>query len=316
MVKILSVGTATQDVFLSGEIFTPLCEEGVCYEHLKLGDKLYADNATFTTGGNAGNASVTFARAGLESKFVGVIGTDPSGKAVLEDLVSDNVDVSMLTSKDSFVTSYSVILLAPGGERTILRVKGSAPADSGHENFADNLDADWVYLSSLGSMELLEKVIASAAKSSTKIAMNPGTLELKNPDRLKAILPRLSVLALNKEEAQTLFEGETIQELAKNAAKIVEIAIVTDGPKGEAASDGKHVCTGGMYDEVPVKDRLGAGDAFASGFTAMIAQGKSMEEAITYASANSTSVVSFVGAKRGILKKDAKLHSMDFQCES
>jgi ribokinase len=65
-----------------------------------------------------------------------------------------------------------------------------------------------------------------------------------------------------------------------------------------------------MYDDVPVVDRTGAGDAFSSGFTAMVAAGKSMEEAITFASANSTSVVSKIGAKAGILTHGTPLHSM------
>jgi sugar/nucleoside kinase (ribokinase family) len=68
--------------------------------------------------------------------------------------------------------------------------------------------------------------------------------------------------------------------------------------------------TAGMYDDSPVVDRLGAGDAFCSGVVAMIATGKTLEEAIIFGSANSTSVVGKIGAKTGILHKDAKLHDM------
>jgi sugar/nucleoside kinase (ribokinase family) len=68
-----------------------------------------------------------------------------------------------------------------------------------------------------------------------------------------------------------------------------------------------------MYEDVPVVDRLGAGDAFSSGFVAMIAKGEGIEQAITFASANSTSVVGVIGAKPGILYEDAKLHSMPIE---
>lgn len=54
----------------------------------------------------------------------------------------------------------------------------------------------------------------------------------------------------------------------------------------------------------------GAGDAFSSGFTAMIAAGESLEDAVIFASANSTSVVSTIGAKAGILHHGAKIHQM------
>ncbi len=68
-----------------------------------------------------------------------------------------------------------------------------------------------------------------------------------------------------------------------------------------------------MYEDIPVVDRTGAGDAFVSGFTAMIAEEKTLEEALVFASANSTSVVSKIGAKAGILSIDAKLHDMPLE---
>ena len=65
-----------------------------------------------------------------------------------------------------------------------------------------------------------------------------------------------------------------------------------------------------MYQDVKVIDRLGAGDAFASGFLSQWSQGKSLKESIVFASANSTSVVTKIGAKAGILHKGFKLHEM------
>jgi sugar/nucleoside kinase (ribokinase family) len=68
-----------------------------------------------------------------------------------------------------------------------------------------------------------------------------------------------------------------------------------------------------MYDDVPVVDRTGAGDAFGSGFLSQWAQGKSLKDAVIFASANSTSVVSQVGAKAGILQFGVQLHDMPVQ---
>jgi ribokinase len=65
-----------------------------------------------------------------------------------------------------------------------------------------------------------------------------------------------------------------------------------------------------MYEDVPVIDRTGAGDAFASGFLSQWAKGKSLKESIIFASANSTSVVTKIGAKAGILHAGSKLHEM------
>jgi sugar/nucleoside kinase (ribokinase family) len=65
-----------------------------------------------------------------------------------------------------------------------------------------------------------------------------------------------------------------------------------------------------MYEDVKVVDRLGAGDAFSSGFLSQWAVGKSLKESVLFASANSTSVVTKIGAKTGILHHGAKLHEM------
>jgi ribokinase len=52
-------------------------------------------------------------------------------------------------------------------------------------------------------------------------------------------------------------------------------------------------------------DRTGAGDAFASTFTAAIALGKTPDEALSWGPINSMSVVQYVGAQGGLLAREA-----------
>jgi ribokinase len=111
-------------------------------------------------------------------------------------------------------------------------------------------------------------------------------------------------------------EGVSSEEVARSLARLVPIAVVSDGPKGVVATDGKQIITAGMYEDVPVVDRTGAGDAFGSGFVAQIAQGKSLRDAIIFASANSTSVVGQIGAKAGILHVHEPLHDMPLDVKS
>ncbi|MBN1258303.1 carbohydrate kinase family protein, partial [Candidatus Peregrinibacteria bacterium] len=51
------------------------------------------------------------------------------------------------------------------------------------------------------------------------------------------------------------------------------------------------------------KDTLGAGDAFASGFTSAIILGESLKRALTYGTLNANSVVNFYGAQQGLLTR-------------
>jgi len=309
---IITIGKATQDVFVrSSSAYKQQKHKGVMYEQLPVGQKLDLDEVVFATGGNVTNAAVTFARQGLHSRYMWCIGTDVASEAILQSLDKEGVDTSQVTQKDSYRASYSLILMLAGGERTILNYKGTKlPSDSSDLDFSVIEKGDWLYLSALGDMELLEKIISRAAKHGVKVMLNPAGAELKEPEKLRALLEDVEILAVNKEEAQQIVSGESMEELVRHANHYCPVVIVSDGPNGAFATDGKTIVEAGMYEDVPVVDRTGGGDAFGSGFLSQYAQGKSLKESMIFASANSTSVVTKIGAKEGILHEGTKLHDM------
>lgn len=309
---IVTIGKATQDVFLkSADAFKEFEHKGVKYEQLPVGQKLDLDQVIFATGGNVTNAAVTFARQGLHSKYSWCLGLDTSSETILQSLDKEGVDTSHVFQSDNFSASYSAILMLVGGERTILNYKGTMPTSNDSELDISVIDeGDWIYISSLGDMDLLERIVARAAKENVKIMLNPAGVELDHAEKLKGLLGDIEILAVNKEEAQQIVHGETSEELARHLNNYCPTVLVSDGPNGVIASDGKTIVDAGMYEDVPVVDRTGAGDAFGSGFLSQYAQGKSLKDSVIFASANSTSVVQFIGAKEGILHKGVALHDM------
>ncbi len=312
--SILSVGKSTQDVFLkAATAFMPYEDKGVVYERLPLGTKLDLDDVIMSTGGNVTNAAVTFARQGLHARYAWILGTDVVSEGILRELDKEGVDTSPVVQKPEYFASYSTILLATTGERTILNYHGTTLSSVSQLNL-DALEAcEWVYISSLGNMELLEQIITRAKQGGVKVFLNPAGSELAQPDKVRALLEDVTILAVNKEEAAQIVEGETCEELARQLARLVPIAVVSDGPNGVVATDGKQIVAAGMYEDVPVVDRTGAGDAFGSGFVSQIARGKSLRDAIIFGSANSTSVVGSIGAKAGILHEGVTLHDMPIE---
>ena len=309
--SILCIGKSTQDVFLkAATAFMPYEDKGVVYERLPLGSKLDLDDVIMSTGGNVTNAAVTFARQGLHARYAWILGTDVVSEGILRELDKEGVDTSPVVQKPEYFASYSTILLATTGERTILNYHGTALSSVAQLNLDSLQASDWLYLSSLGNMELLEEIITQAKAAGVKIFLNPAGSELAIADQLRSLLVDVAILAVNKEEAAQIVDGTSSEELARKLAALVPIAVVSDGPKGVVATNGKQVVSAGMYEDVPVIDRTGAGDAFGSGFVSAIAQGKSLAEAIVFASANSTSVVGSIGAKAGILQAGAALHEM------
>lgn len=311
---IVAIGAAVQDVFLEGKIFRPQKEHGELVNEFELGTKNEIDGVTISTGGGATNASVTFARLGLNSWFMGRIGEDIAGRVVLESLADEKVNTSLVWASKELGTGYSTLLLAPSGERTILTYRGASLVFQLQTTRFKSVKPDWFYISSLsGDIESLETIVAYAKKRKIKIAVNPGKGELKERVRFKKLLDDFSILSINKEEMEELFGTADLFTLLKKANEHVGIVVVTDGPRGSYVIDGSKIYKAGMYKDVKVIDRAGAGDAFCSGFVAMIANGKTVEEAIIYGSANSTSVVSKIGAKAGILHTSRGLDSMKIQ---
>lgn len=316
MVKILSIGAAVQDVFLShSDEFKAVCtnpEE--CFMQLNLGSKADVNKIVFSTGGGATNAAVTFARQGLESEFIGTIGDDPAGQAVMAELDREGVETSRVSVSKRYNTGYSVLLLAPNGERTILTYRGASTHYKVDDFAIADADADWLYISTMaGKMDVLDQIFVEAKQQGMKIMFNPGKGELSQRDKLIPLLSDIDVLLVNKEEMKQLVDGEDLEELVMRGLHLVPTIIVSDGPNGVAASDGETYVRAGMYEDVKVVDRTGAGDAFGSGFLSQWAQGKSLRDSIIFASANSTSVVTEIGAKKAILHAGVELHDMPIE---
>jgi sugar/nucleoside kinase (ribokinase family) len=121
----------------------------------------------------------------------------------------------------------------------------------------------------------------------------------------------VDVLLANREEAMQVVPGEKLPELVANLVKLVPMAAVTDGTHGAVTSDGSQIVQAGLYDHLRrPTDRTGAGDAFGSGFVVSIAEGKTLAQAVHFASANASEVCQTIGAKTSILRKGARLHEM------
>jgi Sugar kinases, ribokinase family len=312
--KIVCIGSGLQDVFLRDKDDFSTIEffSLSVFDKIELGSKVEIDQVYFSTGGGATNAAVTFSRQGLQACFLGVVGKDSAGQAICDKLDEEGVDTRFVKHTGRHSTGYSVILLAPNGERTILVHRGASHRfDLIDTSNISEIKPDWAYITTLGGdFETLVKIFSECEKNKVKIMFNPGKGELENPSKLKALLEDVDVLLVNKEEAGGIVEGETLDELLSHIMNYSKCAIISDGLNGVVASDGKTKVRAGVYEDNKSVDRTGAGDAFGSGFLSYWVSGKSLKDSIMFASANSSSVVMRIGTKTGLLSKGVKLHSM------
>ncbi|MBQ9017061.1 carbohydrate kinase family protein [Candidatus Saccharibacteria bacterium] len=323
MAKIASLGSALQDIYLidhddfvGGIIPGEAKEEKEIFKDLQIGTKADIDRISFETGGGGTNSATTFARCGHEATFIGNIGRDPAGEAILACLDEEGIDSSYVYFASRKKTGVSVILLdTKSGERTILTHRGaSAKFDNLDPKDLEEIKPDWLYVTSLrGDLKTLEKFLKKAKELNSKVMWNPGKLELKEPKKVLSLLKYVDVLLVNKTEAGELVGGTDLRELLNKLRGYAETVIITCGGMGAIATDGTETIRLGLYEDIPVKDTTGAGDSFGSGFLAALASGKSFEKSLVFAAANSTSVVGKLGAKPGILTGKEKLHQMPLE---
>jgi ribokinase len=299
---IISIGRPALDTVLSGDVFKPVCKHGACYEHIELGAKLNVSSLNTFYGGNSLNAAVTFARQNLHVAFLAQIGTDPISQDLLKLIQAESISQDLLKEDNSVKIAQSTTIVAPNGERVILAYPGSAPDVASLLANLQKAETRWLYISSLGSLELLQGAIQYAHINQVKVAFNPGGIELGKIQEVKDLLSEIEVLIMNKQEAVSFFGDLEINSLSLVAAEYVPLAVITDGKNGAVAAKSGKLYTQPLAADVQVLDRTGAGDAFSSGLVASLASGLELPAALKFAALNATSVVQSYGAQAGILR--------------
>ena len=269
--------------------------------------------------GPSPNAAVSFSRLGLNSSLMAYLGDDKPGDDSLAYLAEQGIDTSSVSVQAGIASNYYYVLRL-GAERTIL-VKNEDYEYNWQEPVAV---PDWVYLSliSQSSWQLHEDHLTYLEKHpETKLAFQPGTFHFEwGVEKLRPIYARSHIVVMNREEAVDV-TGKSYDSLSDLANGLHElgpkIVVITDGPSGSYASfDGKLVTIPNYPDPAPPVDRTGAGDAFASTIVAALANGESMETALTWAPINSMNVVQKLGAQAGLLKKSELQKYLDEAPES
>ncbi len=318
MARILSLGSALQDIYLIDHddlVPTKIGGEAI-FGKVLFGSKVDIDRISYEVGGGGVNSAITFARHGHETIFMGNLARDPAGTAIIKVLSREGIDDSYTNFLERKATGTSVVLLdSKSGERTILTCRGASEQFGNFsETDLDLISPDWLYVTTLrGDLDTLERFFKKAHEIGTKIMFNPGVKELEQVKDLAKLLKYVDILIVNKSEAAKIVPGTTLTELLYRLQSYVETAIVTDGAMGGIAGNSEEKYRFGLYEDKKNKDATGAGDAFGSGFLAAFSSGKSFKDALVFASANSTAVVSKLGANKGILSGHEKLHPMPIQ---
>jgi sugar/nucleoside kinase (ribokinase family) len=271
------LGDVNPDLILRGGDVVPAFGQA---EHL-------VDEATMTVGGSGAITACAAVRLGLRVAICGVVGDDPFGAFMREQLAARGVDTRGIAVDVHRPTGISVVLSAPE-DRAILTSAGTI-GDLRRELLDDDLLADARHLHV--SSYFLQPVLAADLPALFAEVRGRGTGTSVDPNwdpsgswdgGLLDLLRVTDVLLPNAMEATRLARTSDLEVAARTLAQQGDVVVVKDGGNGALAAVGSDLVRVAALDVRPV-DTTGAGDAFDAGVIAGLLAGRDLAAALRIA---------------------------------
>ena len=207
------------------------------------GETLASTSFAMVPGGKGANQAVAAARLGAEVRFVGAVGEDAHGDALVAALAADGIDTSA-TLRLGPASGQAFIFVDHAGDTMIVTVGGA-----NHEVRAEHVDVSGA-TAVLCVLEVLDEVIAAAADQCTGFF----AINVAPPRALPAsVLERADLIVANRHEFAAV--------PGVSAGRLVAVTMGAEGAR--LLRDGAEVAYC-RPPAVPVVDGTAAGDAFTA----------------------------------------------------
>ena len=230
--NVLTIGGATQDLYLhiTGEDVMTITQQGCIMTYLlfESGQKAEISNLESFTGGGATNTAFSFKKQGLNSACFCNVGNDEQGQRIIKELERAMVATSYITTICDQQTGSSFMVNAVTKERTTFTFRGANLSLDLASIDAKTIAAhSLLYITSLSqkATQSLPKLTALAKKNNVKVAINPGSSQLKQDTlQLKESLKDIDILIVNSAEARTFMTALT--KLDETYKKLLQTPLV------------------------------------------------------------------------------------------
>jgi sugar/nucleoside kinase (ribokinase family) len=256
-------------------------------------------------GGGGANVAARLAQAGVRTLLVARVGEDARGRAAIEELRADGVELEIAIDAQR-PTGTCVVIVEPGGERTMLPDRGAnaalEPSDLPIDEFVEgkHLHLSGYTLLDPGSRSAGLVALEHARAAGMSISVDPASaapLQDLGPHAFLGWTRRASLLLPNLEEAAVLTGARDPEAAAWALAKDGREVVITLGKEGALWSDGETVVRAPASPAPSRVDSTGAGDAFTAGWLASRLSGEEPGEALAAANFAAAQVLKAAGAR-------------------
>ena len=260
-----------------------------------------APNTAF--GGKGANQAVAVSRLGGDISFITKIGTDSYGNMMAENLVKEGMSADTVIRDSETPSGVAWICVDDNGDNSIIVMPG-ANCTMTKEDIVPFLslikEADYLLMQLETPLEVVEHAASIAYENGVKVVLNPAPAQPLSDD----LLSKTYLLTPNEKECRLLCGETASDDVRTNAetllAKGVKNVIVTLGEKGSLLSNAS-----GQAEVPAVKvnavDTVAAGDTYNGALVVALSEGKTLTEAMAFATKASAIAVTRFGAQPSVL---------------
>ena len=266
------------------------------------GETIFGAAPQTAFGGKGANQAVAVSRLGGDVSFITKIGTDSYGNMMAENLVKEGMSADTVIRDSETPSGVAWICVDDNGDNSIIVMPG-ANCTMTKEDIVPFLplikEADYLLMQLETPLEVVEHVASIAYENGVKVVLNPAPAQPLSDD----LLSKTYLLTPNEKECRLLCGENASDDVRTNAefllAKGVKNIIVTLGEKGSL------LCNASGQAEVPaVKvnavDTVAAGDTYNGALVVALSEGKTMTEAMAFATKASAIAVTRFGAQPSV----------------
>lgn len=261
--------------------------------------KMKASQTVTQCGGPVATALTAVSKLGLSCSYVGVMGDDPAGRAMIADFKRYQVDTRFITVRPDSQSSTCIVIISEQKKtRTVIWSPGNT------EPLApEALPESVMNEARVLHLDGLQHDAAMAAsrwfgENGKKVSLDAGSFH----DRIELLLPYVDWMICAEDFVLQLTGQKSAEEaVCKTFQKYQpEVVAATQGPSGGVwTTDGKTVH---HYNPAPVKevDTTGAGDVFHGGVIYARLQGWDWPEVFRFASVTAALKCTKLGGRPGM----------------